>query len=112
MNMGATKETGYTAKDLAVARYSKALSHPARVAILNLLLRRNTCYCGNIVEELPISQSTVSQHLRELKEAGLIKGTIEGASVCYCIDGKEWSKARKALDELFERFKDADTACR
>jgi DNA-binding transcriptional ArsR family regulator len=112
MNMGATKETGYAAKDLAVARYAKALSHPARVAILDLLLKRSTCYCGNIVEELPISQSTVSQHLRELKEAGLIKGTIEGASVCYCIDGKEWMKAERALSEFFGRFKETDAVCR
>ena len=112
MNMGATKDIGYTARDLAVARYAKALSHPARVAILDLLMRRCSCYCGNIVEELPISQSTVSQHLRELKEAGLIKGTIEGASVCYCIDEKEWSRASRALSDLFERFKGLDTDCR
>lgn len=110
--MGTTKDVGYSAREAAVARYAKALSHPARVAILELLLRRCTCYCGNIVEELPIAQSTVSQHLRELKEAGLIRGRIEGTSVCYCIDEKEWSKARKTLSDLFERFEGVDGSCR
>ena len=112
MNMGTTKDMGYSATEAKVARYAKALAHPARVAILELLMRRCTCYCGNIVEELPIAQSTVSQHLRELKEAGLIKGTIEGAAVCYCIDEKEWQKAKKTLTSLFERFNGTDGTCR
>jgi DNA-binding transcriptional ArsR family regulator len=84
--MGTTKTKDYSAQELSIAKYAKALSHPARVAILNLLLKKQSCICGDIVDELPLSQSTVSQHLKELKEAGLIKGDIDGVSVCYCID--------------------------
>lgn len=69
-----------------LARLAKALGHPARVAILRLLLRRETCVCGEIVEELPLAQSTVSQHLKQLKEAGLIRGEVDGPRVCYCVD--------------------------
>ena len=90
--MGTTKTAEYSIKELSIAKYAKALSHPARIAILNLLLKKQTCICGDIVDDLPLSQSTVSQHLKELKEAGLIKGNIDGASVCYCIDKKEWIK--------------------
>jgi ArsR family transcriptional regulator, arsenate/arsenite/antimonite-responsive transcriptional repressor len=69
-----------------MASLLKALGHPARVAVIEYLLRVDTCICGDIVDELPLSQPTVSQHLRELKSAGLIKGTVEGNSICYCID--------------------------
>jgi len=69
-----------------LARLAKALGHPARVAIIRLLLRRNTCVCGEIVDELPLAQSTVSQHLKQLKEAGLIRGEVDGPRVCYCVD--------------------------
>ncbi len=106
--MGASKTEAYSNKELTLAKYAKALSHPARVAILNVLLKKQSCICGDIVEELPLSQSTVSQHLKELKEAGLIKGDIDGASVCYCIDEKEWKKASVLLNgflEMFERNK-------
>ncbi len=70
----------------ALARLAKALGHPARVAIIRLLLRRETCVCGEIVGELPLAQSTVSQHLKQLKEAGLIRGEIDGPRVCYCVE--------------------------
>ena len=103
--MGTTKTKDYSAQELSIAKYAKALSHPARVAILNVLLKRQSCICGAIVDELPLSQSTVSQHLKELKAAGLIKGDIEGVSVCYCIDEKEWTKANQELaDELSIHF--------
>lgn len=69
-----------------LARLAKALGHPARVAIIRLLLRRETCVCGEIVDELPLAQSTVSQHLKQLKEAGLIRGEVDGPRVCYCVD--------------------------
>ena len=87
--MGATRSKEFSRKDNRMAKYAKAISHPARVAILKLLIQKQACICGNIVNELPLSQSTVSQHLKELKEAGLIKGDIEGAKFCYCIDEKE-----------------------
>jgi ArsR family transcriptional regulator len=102
--MGATKNIDYTVRELNLARFSKALSHPARIAILDLLLKKKSCICGDIVEELPISQSTVSQHLKELKVAGLIKGEIEGASICYCINEKEWNRASQLLGDFFNRL--------
>lgn len=74
------------AADEELAALSKALGHPARVKILRLLARRNTCVCGDIVDELPLAQSTVSQHLRVLKDAGLIRGEVDGPRVCYCIE--------------------------
>ena len=76
-----------------------------------MLLKKQACICGDIVDELPLSQSTVSQHLKELKEAGLIKGDIEGAKVCYCIDEKEWNLARKSLNELFGSYSADDKCC-
>lgn len=98
--MGASKAEEFTVKDNRLARYAKALAHPARVAILKLLLRKQSCICGDIVDELPLSQSTISQHLKELKAAGLIKGDIEGAKVCYCIDLEEWNAAKSCINEL------------
>ncbi len=92
-------------KENKLAKIAKALAHPARIAILNLLAKRQTCICGDIVDELPLSQSTVSQHLKELKEAGLITGEIEGAKVCYCIDSKEWKAAQAVLNQFFETYK-------
>jgi DNA-binding transcriptional ArsR family regulator len=99
--MGAAKSEEFSVRDNRVARYAKALGHPARVAILKLLARKQACICGDIVDELPLSQSTISQHLKELKEAGLIQGEIEGSRVCYCINQKEWDAARQAMSELF-----------
>lgn len=84
--MGITKTSEYTEQQLRMSTLLKALGHPARVAILEILVKRNSCVCGDIVEELPLSQPTVSQHLKELKIAGLIRGTIEGNSICYCVD--------------------------
>lgn len=109
--MGTTKTEGFTSKENKTAKYAKAFGHPARVAILKLLIEKQNCVCGDIVHELPLSQSTVSQHLKELKEAGLIKGSIDGAMVCYCIDEKEWSNAKKYLNELFELHVKANTHC-
>ena len=103
--MGATKSEEFSVKENRVAKYAKALAHPARVAILKLLAGRQSCMCGDIVDELPLSQSTVSQHLKELKAAGLIKGEIEGAKVCYCIDEKEWKAAQLSIEQLFTSYK-------
>ena len=79
--MKTNKSEEFSLRDNRIADFAKALAHPARVAILQILLKRNSCVCGDLVEELPIAQSTVSQHLKELKNAGLIKGEIEGASI-------------------------------
>lgn len=104
--MGLTKSEEFTKIQNDLAALGKALGHPARIAIIQFLIRRKACVCGDIVDELPLSQSTVSQHLAELKKVGLIKGDIEGPSVCYCIDEKVWGKAKKAFNDLFESYKD------
>ena len=109
--MRATNSLEFSAKENRLAKYAKALAHPARVAILNLLAKKQACVCGDIVDELPLSQSTVSQHLKELKEAGLIKGDIEGARVCYCIDEKEWKAAQSWLNQLFDSYKCGNNCC-
>lgn len=84
--MGTSKTDFFTERQNQIATLAKALGHPARVAILEHLLKVNTCICGDIVNELPLAQPTVSQHLKELKNAGLIKGSIEGTSICYCVN--------------------------
>jgi len=109
--MGLTKTEGFTKAQNEMAIIAKALGHPARVAILQFLIKTKACVCGDIVEELPLSQSTVSQHLKELKNAGLIKGDIEGPSVCYCIDEKSWQKAQKLINGLFDSFKAGESNC-
>lgn len=109
--MGATKSHEFATRENRLAKYTKALAHPARVAILNLLIKKQACICGDIVDELPLSQSTVSQHLKELKEAGLIKGDIEGTKVCYCIDEKEWKAAQSWLNQLFDSYKAGSGCC-
>jgi DNA-binding transcriptional ArsR family regulator len=109
--MGATKAEEFSVKDNRIAAYAKALSHPARVAILKLLLSKKACICGDIVDELPLSQSTVSQHLKELKQAGLIKGDIEGVRICYCVDEEEWEKARKMLSDFFQLDASGRSCC-
>ena len=109
--MGATKSYQFTTKENRLAKYAKALAHPARIAILKLLAGRQTCVCGDIVDEIPLSQSTVSQHLKELKDAGLIKGEIEGAKVCYCIDEKEWKAAQLFINGLFNTYKSGGKCC-
>jgi len=105
--MGTAKKEEFTVRDNKIAAYAKALAHPARVAILQILIESKSCICGDIVDELPLSQSTVSQHLKELKEAGLIKGNIEGAKVCYCINEEEWAAAKSYITELFKSFSGA-----
>ena len=111
INMGITKSEEFTVKDNKISKYAKALAHPARVAILQILIKKQACVCGDIVEELPLSQSTVSQHLKELKEAGLIKGDIDGAKICYCIDEKEWEIAKEYLNSLFVSYTTKNKCC-
>jgi DNA-binding transcriptional ArsR family regulator len=84
--MGITKTSGFTNETNDLAIVFKAMGHPARIAIVQYLLKQKKCICGDIVNELPLAQATISQHLRELKTAGIIKGTIEGTSICYCLN--------------------------
>ncbi len=98
--MGLSKKESFSAKQNQIAELAKALAHPARIAILEFLAGQNACICGDIVEELPLSQATVSQHLAELKRVGLIKGEFEGPRVCYCIDKKAWEEAKQLLSQF------------
>jgi DNA-binding transcriptional ArsR family regulator len=103
--MGLSKTESFTSKQNRIAEVAKALAHPARVAILEFLAGQNACVCGDIVEELPLSQATVSQHLAELKRIGLIGGEIEGPRVCYCIDKKAWDEAKQLLSQFLSDVK-------
>jgi DNA-binding transcriptional ArsR family regulator len=106
--MGRTKDTSFGEREKRLAVLARALGHPARIAILDFLARNQTCICGDIVGHLPLAQATVSQHLATLKEAGLIRGEIEGPRVCYCIDPEAWEEAR----QLFTLFlNDARKCC-
>lgn len=103
----------YTEQQERTARFAKALGHPARIAILQFLASRNSCYFGDIHEELPIAKATVSQHLKELKDAGLIQGEIEAPKVRYCINRANWELARKMFGDFFGQCicKDEDGCC-
>jgi ArsR family transcriptional regulator, arsenate/arsenite/antimonite-responsive transcriptional repressor len=105
--MAINKKTEFTDRDQSIAAVAKALSHPARVAILRALAKRGTCICGEIVEVLPLAQSTVSQHLKELKESGLVTGEVEGTKSCYCID---WGMLNKAWDAIRTLGQDLELA--
>ena len=109
--MGATKTEHFTDKQNAIATLAKALGHPARVAIIDYLLRVDACICGDIVNELPLAQPTVSQHLKELKNAGLIKGSIEGNAICYCIDESALSKLQRYFATISETLEKKKSNC-
>lgn len=109
--MGATKTDHFTKKQNEIAILAKALGHPARIAIIDYLLKVDTCICGDIVNELPLAQPTVSQHLKELKNAGLIKGEIEGNKICYCIDEKALQKLQDYFAKLFTKLETKKSNC-
>ena len=90
--MGITKVEGFSEKTTRMAETLKAVGHPARLSILEFLVKSPSCICGDIVDELPLAQSTVSRHLSELKKVGLIKGEITGSAVCYCLDENAWNE--------------------
>jgi DNA-binding transcriptional ArsR family regulator len=101
--MAITKVSEFNTKERKIAALCKALAHPARIAIINFLIKKRECICSDVVNELPLSQSTVSQHLKELKEAGLIVGDIDGPRVCYCIDQKRWSEAGGIINKFLSQ---------
>ena len=110
--MAIAKTDEFTPKEQHLAAFAKALSHPARIAILKMLAQENQCICGKIVEVLPLAQSTVSQHLKELKNAGLIEGTVDGPKSCYCINWKAFEKFNTEFNSLFSSLKKQhDKAC-
>ena len=104
--MGATKTDHFTEKQNQIATIAKALGHPARIAIIEYLLKVNECICGDIVNELPLAQPTVSQHLKELKNAGLIKGNIGGNAICYCIDENTFAIVKDYFSNIISVVKD------
>jgi DNA-binding transcriptional ArsR family regulator len=109
--MGTTKAEFFTDKQNEIAILAKALGHPARIAILDHLIKVNACICGDIVKELPLSQPTISQHLKELKNAGLIKGSIEGNTICYCIDRKGFEKLQTYFKHLLPQSTGESSNC-
>jgi len=109
--MGISKTEKFTAEQNQLANIAKALSHPARIAILEMLSKRNACVCGDLVDELPLSQSTISQHLAELKKAGLIAGTINGPSICYCIDEKVWEASKMMINQFMSTSVSTEECC-
>lgn len=98
--MGLAKTSIFNDQQNTIALYAKVFSHPARVAIIQYLFNLNACVCGELVEEIGLAQPTISQHLKELKNLGLIKGSVEGTSVCYCIDVENWEKMKNVLTDF------------
>lgn len=109
--MGATKTDSFTDKQNELAILAKALGHPARIAIIEFLLKVDTCICGDIVNELPLAQPTVSQHLKELKNAGLIKGSFEGATICYCINEPGFEKIKDFFQDVTKHLEKSKKQC-
>ena len=102
--MGVTKTDLFTNAQNEIAIAAKAFAHPARVAIIQHLLKSNACINGDLVQELGLAQATISQHLRELKDIGIIQGTVEGSSVSYCIDARRWTEIKDQFNEIFNQF--------
>jgi ArsR family transcriptional regulator, arsenate/arsenite/antimonite-responsive transcriptional repressor len=102
--MGVSKTENFSKRQNDIAVLMKALAHPARIAIVEYLLKTNSCVCGDIVDKLPLAQATVSQHLKELKGAGIIRGEITGSSVCYCINDATWKRLKGFLDVMFTKY--------
>lgn len=110
--MARQQKSDYSEKEILIAKYSKALGHPARIAILNFLASLDTCFFGDICKELPIANSTVSQHLDELKTAGLIQGTFEPPKVKYCINPKNWNQAKSVFENFFLKVSPKKQSCK
>ena len=101
--MGLAKTEIFTEKQNEISLFAKAFGHPARVAILEHLFNINSCVCGDLVNEIGLAQPTISQHLKELKLLGLIKGNVEGTSVCYCIHNENWSKMKDIMNQFLNQ---------
>lgn len=109
--MGATKTEHFTQEQNDIAILLKALAHPARIAIIEYLLSVNTCICNDIVDEIKLAQPTVSQHLKELKNAGIIQGEIDGKSICYCINPESFKKMEHFIDQIFHKIHQQNNCC-
>lgn len=102
--MGVTKTNLFSQSQNDLAQIAKALGHPARIAILEYLVKSNSCINSDLVNELGLAQATISQHLRELKDLEFIQGNIEGVSICYCINAEKWNQVRSIFEKFFEQF--------
>ena len=100
--MAVAKKQGFDASDVELAQWAKALGHPARIAILKVLAEKKSCICGEIVDVLPLAQATVSQHLKALKEAGFVQGTVDGPRSCYCLDNEAFTRMGDAIKGFFD----------
>ncbi len=109
--MGLTKSEIFTPQQNTIAKVAKVLGHPARIAILQHLFKINTCVCGDLVEIVGLAQPTISQHLKELKNLDLIKGNIEGTSVCYCINQEKWSEIKTLLNNFLNLDSSSNNCC-
>ncbi len=109
--MGITKSQFFTDKQNSIALLTKAFGHPARIAIIEHLLKVDSCICGELVDELPLAQPTISQHLKELKNAGIIKGNITGNAICYCIDEKAIDKIQNYFSSISVRLNNKKNKC-
>ena len=109
--MGITKTDIYSEEQVELAQMIKVLGHPARIAILQSIIRADKCICGELVTEIGLAQSTISQHLNELKSIGIIQGTIEGTSMCYCINTEKWTKLSNQIQALFQSVECNENGC-
>ncbi|KLT63892.1 MULTISPECIES: ArsR/SmtB family transcription factor [Pedobacter] len=109
--MGLTRTEIFSTEQNQLATLFKALAHPARIAILQRILSSNTCICGDLVDELGLAQATISQHLKELKNAEIIQGTIEGVSVCYCINPVTWKSIETQMSAFLGAYKQEASCC-
>ena len=109
--MGITRTDLFTQEQNQLADLAKVLGHPARIAILEFLLKAKTCINNDLVEETGLAQATISQHLQELKKAGLIQGTIDGTRMCYCIEPTNWKKAQESIQNLFDLLPSDPNCC-
>ncbi|MGB7394267.1 MAG: metalloregulator ArsR/SmtB family transcription factor [Pricia sp.] len=109
--MGLTKSEIFTEEQNTIANFGKVFGHPARVAILQHLFRIEFCICGDLVDEIGLAQPTISQHLKELKYLGLIKGNVEGTSVCYCIDTAKWTEMKELMAQFLNQDISAKADC-
>jgi len=109
--MGASKSQLFSHDQNDLATVAKVLAHPARIAILEVLANKKACICNDIVEEVPLAQPTISQHLKELKNIGLIKGNIEGTSVCYCLDNDVIIRMRNQINAYFNKLEISSSCC-
>ena len=109
--MGVTRTDLFTEVQNDLAKTAKALAHPARIAIIQYLLKTNACINGDLVQELGLAQATISQHLRELKAIGIIQGSIEGTSINYCINAERWEEIKAEFNDLFNQFSPTNRCC-